>query len=445
MRSEMLSLAEAKVPRYTSYPTAAQFTSAVGPDHVAGWLRAHAPDAPLSLYVHLPFCRQLCWYCGCNTTVTRRSAPIDRYLATLGREIDLVAGLLREAPPVAHLHFGGGTPSVLEPAALLGLVAQLRARFALLPDAEIALEVDPRGLDDARIEAIAQAGATRISLGIQDLDPDVQTAINRVQPLDLVTAKVDSLRRSGLARIAMDLIYGLPRQTAETISRTARAVAALAPDRVSLFGYAHVPWMKPHQRLLEPSGLPGAAQRLELRDAASEALVTAGYQRIGIDHFALQDDALAQAARLGRLRRNFQGYTTDYAGTLIGFGASAIGSFAEGHAQNAARTDAWSAAIDAGRLATCRGIRTDDSDRRRGGIIERLMCGFEADLAADIAEEPGLADILDGLADLQRGGLVTRTGAQIRIPPEAHPFVRLVAARFDAYLATAGSRHAAAV
>jgi oxygen-independent coproporphyrinogen-3 oxidase len=260
-----------------------------------------------------------------------------------------------------------------------------------------------------------------------------------------VTAKVDSLRRSGLARIAMDLIYGLPRQTAETISRTARAVAALAPDRVSLFGYAHVPWMKPHQRLLEPSGLPGAAQRLELRDAASEALVTAGYQRIGIDHFALQDDALAQVARLGRLRRNFQGYTTDYAGTLIGFGASAIGSFAEGHAQNAARTDAWSAAIDAGRLATCRGIRTDDSDRRRGGIIERLMCGFEADLAADIAEEPGLADILDGLADLQRGRLVTRIGTHIRIPPEAHPFVRLVAARFDAYLAAAGSRHAAAV
>lgn len=445
MRADMLSLAEAKVPRYTSYPTAAQFTPAVGAPDVAAWLGAVGAHAPLSLYVHIPFCRQLCWYCGCNTTVTQRAAPVARYLATLGREIELVAGLLCDPPPVAHLHFGGGTPSLLEPSAFLGLVALIRARFPFLTDAEIALEIDPRGLDDARIAAIATAGATRVSLGIQDLDPGVQAAINRVQPLDLVVARVAALRQAGLRHISMDLIYGLPRQTIETIRRTALSVAALSPDRLALFGYAHVPWMKPHQRLLEPAGLPGASERLDLRDAATEALVTAGYERIGIDHFARPDDTLARAARAGLLHRNFQGYTTDAAETLIGFGASAIGSFAEGYAQNAARTDDWSAAIEAGRLSASRGIRVDARDRRRGRIIERLMCSFAADLSADIAEEPGLADIVAGLADLERCGLVVREGARLDIPGPARHFVRLVAARFDSYLPGAEARHAAAV
>ena len=445
MQIDRLTLAASKLPRYTSYPTAAQFSDAVGHADAQAWLRATDTRRAASLYVHVPFCRRLCWYCGCNTEITRRIAPIERYLATLHREIDLVAGLLPGRLPIAHLHFGGGTPSILPAQAFTALMAQLRARFDLREDVEIAVEIDPRGLDEARIAAFAASGVNRVSLGIQDLDPDVQRAIDRIQPLDLVASKVADLRAAGIARIAMDLIYGLPRQSVGTITRTVADIVALGPDRVALFGYAHVPWMKPHQRLLEPAGLPGIGERLALSDAATGALRVAGYEAIGIDHFARPGDALAVAARVGTLRRNFQGYTTDDAPTLVGIGPSAIGSFADGHVQNATRTDRWAEAIEAGRLATSRGVRLDTMDRRRGRIIERLMCNFAADLASDVAEEPALSAILDSLDDLDRAGIVRRHGMELSIPPDARPFARIVAARFDGYLSPTATRHAAAV
>ena len=445
MRIDRLALADSKVPRYTSYPTAAQFTPAVGAIETADWLAAVDPDRPISLYVHIPFCRQLCWYCGCNTSVTRRTAPIARYLATLRREVEMVARLLPGRMQVSHLHFGGGTPSILGAEDFRGLAALLREHFAFRPEAEVAIELDPRGLDATRIAALAGSGVTRVSLGIQDLDPDVQSAINRIQPLDLVSRQVAALRDAGLGRISMDLIYGLPRQTTDTIRRTVEAVAGLVPDRVSLFGYAHVPWMKSHQRLLEPAGLPGAAARLALCDAATAALGDAGYESVGIDHFARPDDDLARAARVGRMRRNFQGYTTDDAACLIGFGASAIGSFAQGLVQNATRTDDWSAAIDGGRLSTSRGVRVDATDRRRARIIERLMCDFAVDLAQDIARDPAIRDILGGIEDLARLGIARVDGTRLAVPSDARPFARIVAARFDRYLAPAATRHAAAV
>lgn len=445
MQIDRLTLAASKLPRYTSYPTAAQFSDVVDHADAEAWLRATDTRNAASLYVHVPFCRRLCWYCGCNTEITHRIAPVERYLATLRREIDLVAGLLPGRLAIAHLHFGGGTPSILPAQAFMALMAHLRARFDLRPDAEIAIEIDPRGLDDARIAAFVASGVNRVSLGIQDLDPDVQRAIDRVQPLDLVASKVAALRAAGLARIAMDLIYGLPRQSVGTITRTSADVVALEPDRVALFGYAHVPWMKPHQRLLEPAGLPGTDERLALSDAATAALRRAGYEAIGIDHFARPGDPLAIAARTGTLRRNFQGYTTDDASPLVGIGPSAIGSFAGGHVQNATRTDRWAEAIEAGRLATSRGVRLDAMDRRRGRIIERLMCNFAADLAADAAEEPALSAIVDGLDDLDRAGIVRRRGLELSIPPDARPFARLVAARFDSYLSPTATRHAVAV
>jgi oxygen-independent coproporphyrinogen-3 oxidase len=446
MRIDRLALAESKVPRYTSYPTAAQFSPSVGAAELAGWLGSQDPKLPASLYVHVPFCRKLCLYCGCNTSITSRAAPVARFLDALAREIDIVAALLPGRLSLAHLHLGGGTPSILEAGQFATLMARLRARFDLAPGAEIAIEADPRGLDAARIAAFAAEGVTRVSLGVQDLDPDVQRAIDRLQPLEMVAAATAALRAAGLGRIAMDLVYGLPRQTVATIERTVGAVAALAPDRVALFGYAHVPWIKPHQRLLEPAGLPGAAERLELCDAATRSLRAAGYVAVGIDHFARPEDPLALAARQGALGRNFQGYTTDSAGCLIGLGPSAISSFAQGIAQNATRSDDWATAIAAGMPATCRGVRRrDDGDRRRGRIIERLMCDFAVDLAADIAADPSLAAILDGLGDLAACGLVRRDGSRLAIPADAHGFARVVAARFDAYLAPAATRHAMAV
>ena len=348
MQLDRLALAGSRVPRYTSYPTAAQFDDGVGPADVARWLGELDPREPASLYLHVPFCRRLCLYCGCNTAITARQAPLDRYVEALLREIDLVASRIPGRLAISHLHFGGGTPTILEPGALGAVMDALRARFEVLPRAEVATEIDPRGLDDARIRMLAATGFTRVSLGVQDLDPGVQAAIDRIQPRDLVARAVDRLRAAGLARISMDLIYGLPRQDEGTIARSAEAVAEMGPDRVALFGYAHVPWMKPHQRLLEPAGLPGASQRLALCDAATGVLLASGYDAIGIDHFALPGDELARAAREGTMRRNFQGYTTDAAAALLGLGASAIGSFGQGHAQNATRVDAWGAAIAVG-------------------------------------------------------------------------------------------------
>ena len=445
MQLDRLALAGSRVPRYTSYPTAAQFDDGVGPADVARWLGELDPCEPASLYLHVPFCRRLCLYCGCNTAITARQAPLDRYVEALLREIDLVASRIPGRLAISHLHFGGGTPTILEPGALGAVMDALRARFEVLPRAEVATEIDPRGLDDARIRMLAATGFTRVSLGVQDLDPGVQAAIDRIQPRDLVARAVDRLRAAGLARISMDLIYGLPRQDEGTIARSAEAVAEMGPDRVALFGYAHVPWMKPHQRLLEPAGLPGASQRLALCDAATGVLLASGYDAIGIDHFALPGDELARAAREGTMRRNFQGYTTDAAAALLGLGASAIGSFGQGHAQNATRVDAWGAAIAGGRLPTARGVRIDAADRRRARIIERLMCQFEADVADDLAEDPGLAGILDGLAPLEAAGLAIRRGARVTIPEAARPFARVVAARFDAYLPAEATRHAAAV
>jgi oxygen-independent coproporphyrinogen-3 oxidase len=445
MQIDRLTLAASKLPRYTSYPTAAQFTDAVGAGDAEAWLRTADTRRAASLYVHVPFCRRLCRYCGCNTEITSRAAPITRYLAALHREIDLVAQCLPGRLSISHLHFGGGTPSILPAPDFTDLMAHLRARFDLRPDADVAIEIDPRGLDEPRIAAYRACGVNRVSLGIQDLDADVQHAIDRIQPLDLVAAKIAALRAAGLTRIAMDLIYGLPRQSVGTMTRTVTDVVALAPDRVALFGYAHVPWMKPHQRLLEPTGLPDIGERLALSDAATTALRAAGYAAVGIDHFARPDDPLALAARAGTLRRNFQGYTTDDAPTLIGIGASAIGSFAGGHVQNATRTDRWADAIAAGRLATSRGVRLEALDRRRGRIIECLMCNFAVDLAADVDEDPALSGILEGLEDLVDARIVERHDTSLFIPADARPFARIVAARFDSYLSPAATRHAVAV
>jgi len=429
------------VPRYTSYPTAPHFTPAVGSAQEHDWLGTLPRNAQLSLYLHVPFCVRLCSYCGCNTTITHRRAPIERFRDTLMAEIDLVADRIGRRLAVSHVHWGGGTPNILTPEDLRALGARLAKRFQI-DDAEIAMEIDPRGLDAGRIDALAECGVRRVSLGAQDFDPEVQAAINRIQPYARVARAVDALRRAGIDGINLDLMYGLPLQTGASVARTAMLAADLAPSRIALFGYAHVPWMKRHQVLLERHPLPDGPERWRQAASAAERLEARGYQVIGLDHFALPDDPLAIAARNGTMHRNFQGYTTDDATTLIGFGPSSISHYAQGYAQNATALPAWADAVATGRRATSRGCILDDDDRQRAAIIERIMC----DGAVDLAGFPGdYAAELERSTELAEDGLVRRDGSELRLTERGRPLVRTLAALFDRYLDRGIGRHSRAV
>ncbi len=335
-------------PRYTSYPTAPHFEADFPEVAYRAWLAALVPEEPVSLYLHVPFCRQMCWYCGCSMKLAARYGPLAAYVETLLAEIDLVAAELPARMPVGHLHWGGGTPTALSPDDLARVMAALRRAFDIQPGAEVAIESDPRTLTREMVARLADLGFNRASFGVQEFDPAVQAAINRVQPPEMVADAVGAFRRRGIAAINFDLIYGLPHQTVATLRRTVDLAVAMAPDRVALFGYAHVPWMAKNQRMIPEAALPDAAARSAQAGAAAAALVQAGYTAIGIDHFARPEDGLARAARDGRLRRNFQGYTDDAASTIIGLGATSIGRTSRGYAQNAADTRTWKRAVEAG-------------------------------------------------------------------------------------------------
>jgi oxygen-independent coproporphyrinogen-3 oxidase len=447
--SSALILAEQKVPRYTSYPTAPHFTAAVGPDTYAEWLAALPETATLSLYIHVPYCTQLCLYCGCHTKMVRRPEPLQAYARRLAGEIALLARTL-EGRRVLHIHWGGGTPSILGPATLIELSAKIAERFDLTQIREHAIELDPRRIDPALAQALAQIGFNRVSLGIQDFAPQVQEAIGRVQPFETVTRAVRMLREAGIPSMNFDLMYGLPRQTVHDVQESAWTAATLQARRIALFGYAHVPWLKPHQRLIDAAALPGAAERLDQAEAARTMLLALGYQAVGFDHFALPEDDLALAARTGRLHRNFQGYTTDGADALIGLGASAIGRLPQGYVQNAPVIGTYSAAIDAGRHATAKGVALSEEDRVRGRIIERILCDLEIDLetVAGEARRLGLGGFepeLAALEPLERQGIVERQSRRIRVTERGRAFVRLVAATFDSYLRDSEARHSMAV
>jgi oxygen-independent coproporphyrinogen-3 oxidase len=449
MRPETIArYAGSKVPRYTSYPTAPVFSTAVREPEYRDWLGALTGEAETSLYVHVPFCRSMCLYCGCHTTVTARHEPITRYLAALGREVALVAQAVPAALPVRHLHFGGGSPTLMEPAGMERLMDLLRRSFAFRPEAELAIEVDPRTLGPGMAEALGRAGFKRASIGIQCFDPAVQRAINRIQSFEQTEAAVAALRRAGLARINFDLIYGLPHQSIRSCLDTLEKSLRLGPDRFAVFGYAHVPDFKSHQRRLDAAALPGASARLEQSRLIADVLAEAGYVRIGLDHFALPDDPLALALGAGTLRRNFQGYTTDDADVLIGLGASSIGRLPCGFAQNEVRIADYQRRVAAGQLPVARGYAISRDDRLRGAIIERIMCDRRVDLDAICASfdsEP--AHVVDEvrLDALERDGLIDRQGPLIEVRREAFPLVRSVAAAFDAHLAETAVRHARAV
>ncbi|WP_366937817.1 oxygen-independent coproporphyrinogen III oxidase [Phreatobacter sp.] len=442
-----IALAERSVPRYTSYPTAPHFTPAVTAATYRRWLGELSPCTSLSLYLHVPFCAAMCAYCGCHTKVTRRAEPVATYRDHLVAEIDLVAGLT-PARQVRHLHWGGGTPSMLGEAGLTAVAERLARRFRIGADAEHAIELDPRQLDRTLAAALKRVGVTRASLGVQDLNAHVQEAIGRVQPHAVVAAAVETLHAAGIAALSFDLMYGLPHQSLPDLMRTIELAAAMQPSRISLFGYAHVPWFKTHQRLIDEQALPDAVERFRQQTAAREALQALGYEAIGLDHFARPDDTMAVAARDQKLKRNFQGYTTDDAQALIGFGASAIGRLPQGFVQNAPDIGAYHRAVDAGTPATVRGLALSLEDRVRADVIERLMCDFSADLEA-VASRHGVSrDFFDRdleeLLPLENEGLVSRSARTVVVSDAGRPLVRVVASLFDAHLAKAG-RHSSAV
>jgi oxygen-independent coproporphyrinogen-3 oxidase len=438
-----------RLPRYTSYPTAPHFSQAVGPATYAEWLRALPRHAQTSLYLHVPFCRSMCWYCGCHTSVARRDGPIAVYESALRCEIDLVVRQIERRIRVSHIHFGGGTPTIMAPESFVDLMGTLRHSFFVLPSAEIAIEIDPRTLSPAMVDALALGGVNRASLGVQSFDPQVQRAINRVQSFEETAAATENLRRAGISGVNFDLIYGLPHQTVASCLDTVQRCVELRPDRLSVFGYAHVPTFKKHQRKIAEAVLPDSPERHDQACAIADALREAGYVQVGLDHFALPGDAMAVAFREGRLRRNFQGYTTDASDVLIGFGASAIGYLPQGYVQNEVQIPAYQAAIAGGRLATVKGYALTDDDRLRADIIERIMCDYGADLGAICARHGSAAEaVLNSaprLRDLISDGIVELDGASLAVTEQSRFLVRSVAAAFDAHLDASKQLHSRAV
>lgn len=433
------------VPRYTSYPTAPNFGPQVDSGRYREWLAALPEGESISLYVHIPFCHSLCWYCGCNTRATKRYDPVVPYLKALRTEIAAVAATVPRSIAVAHLHWGGGSPNYLAPDDIAALAGALKSGFRLAPDAEFAVEVDPRYFTDAQAAAFRAAGVNRISIGVQDFEIAVQEAINRLQSFETTRRTVEMCREAGVGSVNIDLIYGLPHQTLGTLARTLDKVLALAPDRVAVFGYAHLPQRFKAQRLIADAALPNAVERFAQSEQIAQLLVAAGYNRVGLDHFARGEDALAS----GEVHRNFQGYTSDASTTLIGFGASAIGRLPQGYVQNAVPAADYMRRVETLGVAVVKGLALNTDDRIRAHVIERLMCDLAFDREALRVQfgDSALPVIKDADAVVANDpdGIVEKTAKGFRVSERGRPFVRSVCARFDAYIAASQARHSSGV
>ncbi|KYK45310.1 coproporphyrinogen III oxidase [Bradyrhizobium liaoningense] len=429
---------DARLPWYTIYPTVPDFSAMVGAKTCETWLRRLPPDEAVSLYIHVPFCRSTCWYCGFPTNLTRSQRPIRNYLAAVQHEIRLVVEQAPPALPVSDVHFGGGTPTTIAPTDFLGLMELLRRCFAFSKSATIAIEIDPHALTTEMVETLGAAGINRASIGVQSFDPIVQRAVNRVQSEVQTASVVESLRQHGIRRINFDLLFGLPHQTVRSCVDSARTALAMRPDRLAVFGYAHVPSYMKRQRQIDETALPDNAVRAEQAAAIAETLVSAGYRQIGLDHFALPNDELALAQKAGRLRRNSLGYSADTCKTVIGLGPSAVGRLRDGYVQNEIATASYRQHIEAGRMATSKGFCLTAEDRLRAAIIERLMCDLQADVPAICAahgfDPIPLLDTADRLRMLAEDGIVDVEEGFIQVKKEHRFVIRAVAAAFDTYL-----------
>jgi oxygen-independent coproporphyrinogen-3 oxidase len=439
----------ARVPRYTSYPTAPHFHKGVDAGTYRRWLGDLASGVPLSLYCHIPFCDTLCWFCGCHTTVVNRYGPVAAYRDLLLKEMQLIAAALSADHPVTHIQWGGGSPTMLKPEDIAILARSLRDNFDVAKDCEFAVEIDPRGFSRATAEALVKVGLTRASVGLQDSDPVVQRAINRLQSNEETSQAASMLRDMGVGSINLDLVYGLPHQDVDRFRRTVEFALSLDPDRVAIFGYAHVPHFKKHQQLIAEDALPQLEERFSQAQLAQEMFTAAGYRPIGLDHFAKPDDTLAIAQRDGTLGRNFQGYTSDNAPALIGMGASAINSLPQGYVQNIADVPGYRKAIGENKLPIARGVALTDEDRLRRRIIEKLMCDLKVDLDAVSAEfgqaQYAVLDSIERLEPLARDGIVAIDRGTVTINRDWRTAVRLVCAAFDAYLEPKNGKHALAI
>ena len=427
-------------PRYTSYPTADRFQSNPGHQLLVDALQQRpASDQPLSLYVHLPFCSTVCYYCGCNKVITKDHNKSSRYLDYLEREIDMQLASLSGSKSVAQLHWGGGTPTFLSDDEMRRLMTMLRSRFEFLPDGEYSIEIDPRSVDPRRAHLLAELGFNRMSLGIQDFDPQVQQAVNRRQSFEQTRDVLLAARDAGFKSVSVDLIYGLPRQTLEGFKATLDKAISLLPDRIALYSYAHLPQIFMPQRRIQEAELPKAEEKLSLMAMAIETLVNAGYVFIGMDHFARPDDELALAQQAGKLHRNFQGYSTHAELDLLAFGVSAIAKVGPVYAQNAKTLDEYYGDLDAGHLPVRRGYRMNDDDTLRRAVIQELMCHFKLDFAEveqawSIDFRSYFADALEQLAPLAEAGLLTLATQRITVEPKGRLLVRIIAMAFDHYL-----------
>ena len=442
-----LGLFDARVPRYTSYPTAPHFNSDVNAGIFRDWVRAIPEGGRISLYMHVPFCRRLCWFCACRTQGTATDDPVRAYAEVLRAELAVLARDLPRGVTLSRLHWGGGTPTMMPPEVMAEVARRVFDVVPLGPDAEFSVEIDPNEIDDARLDALAAAGMNRASIGVQDFDPVIQKTIGRDQSYEITQKATEMIRARGVGSLNADILYGLPHQTNGRIRDSVEKLLSLSPDRVALYGYAHVPWMARRQVMIPSDAMPKPEERLGLFETARELFLAAGYDEIGIDHFARPDDGLAVAAREGRLRRNFQGYTDDTAEALIGLGASAISRMPQGYAQNAPATSAYVKAIREGRFSTIKGHAFDAEDLLRARMIEALMCDFRIDNAEILSRFDITDERLRGLyVELARkfGDMVSVDDTGFSIPERGRPLTRMIARAFDAYdLSKAG--HSSAV
>lgn len=433
MSPDFVRRMSAPVPRYTSYPTAAQFRDTVGATDFADAIVRLPDGEPISLYAHIPFCKQLCWYCGCNMKVVRTREPVARYLEALEAELFTLAALGLADNPVSHLHWGGGSPNILADDQILALASRIRDSFKIADDAEFAVEIDPRGSGKSLPRALRRAGVNRVSIGVQDFDARVQSAINRLQTFETTQTCISGMRDAGIEKINIDLVYGLPRQTRAGLEKTMEQVLSLRPDRVALFGYAHLPSRFAHQSIIDEKTLPDSVERFAQSQRAARLLTAAGYVRVGLDHYALKTDSLA----IGPVRRNFQGYTTDMSETLIGAGASAISFVGNAYFQNETSAADYERRLAEIGLATARGVKLTGDDRVRSFVIEKLMCDFrysESEVREKFGDLAGQV-ILDGreILEADRAGLLEKANDGFIVTPRGQPFIRSIAACFDSY------------
>jgi len=442
-----LGLFDARVPRYTSYPTAPHFSGDITQSHFTKWIGEIPEGSEISLYLHVPFCRHLCWFCACRTQGTQSEEPVRAYLETLKAEIALLKEILPENLSLSRLHWGGGTPTLMTADMISDLAGTVLDMIPMAEGGEFSVEIDPNEIDESRIKALADAGMNRASIGVQDFDDEIQKVIGRIQSYEMTRDAAEMIRAHGIDSLNADILYGLPHQTNARISESVLKLLTLNPSRVALYGYAHVPWMAKRQQLIPTEALPAPEDRLGLYDVARKLFMADGYDEIGIDHFALPDDGLAVAKRDGVLRRNFQGYTDDTSQVLIGLGASSISKFPQGFAQHASGTSQYTTAVRDGEFATVRGHEFTDEDRLRARLIESIMCNFRID-TAEILRDFGISradlEAMYQVASDAFEGLPKITADGFTLPREAYPLTRMIARAFDAYdLSKAG--HSSAV